>query len=169
MQAEKNVRAGDWFSHDSTTIDFRSLKPGDIDCGEYFDKGTTTLISGKEEELPINRFEFSGNKFAFEEIYIFRISDKSSRGWNPEMYLIMPVKYKSFVTYIKLTDLEYQSGKLIFLTDYSASRQGMFLTIEQSLENYKPVDMKDFQLKSLLIKSSISPLIYHRSGKQQFH
>ena len=57
-EPKKKTERGDWFSHDTTTIDFVLLKANDIECGGYFDKGTPTLISG-EEEKKINEFEFS--------------------------------------------------------------------------------------------------------------
>ena len=105
---KKMTERGSWFSHDTTTIDFASLKANDIECGGYFDKGMPTLISEPDEKPPFNQFQFSGQVFAWEEIYVFRISDMSSGGWNPEMYIVMPMKYKSLVTYINLNDLEYQ-------------------------------------------------------------
>src|SRR5437868_12291198 len=77
---KKMTERGSWFSHDTSTIDFTSLKSNDIECGGYFDKGMPTLISGDEEEL-INQFKFSGQVFVWEEIYVFRISDHGSRGW----------------------------------------------------------------------------------------
>jgi hypothetical protein len=46
--------------------------------GGYFDNGMPTLISGEEEEL-FNRFKFSNQVFAWEKIFLFRISNQSSR------------------------------------------------------------------------------------------
>ena len=150
---KKMTERGSWFSHDTTTIDFVLLKANDIECGGYFDKGTPTLISG-EEEKKFNEFEFSGQVFAWEKIFIFKISNWSSRGWHPEMYIVMPMKYKSFVTRIKLNDLEFQSGKVMFLSDYNASytasQDVKYLNIDQSLKNHKTIDVKDFPLKELL-------------------
>jgi hypothetical protein len=39
---KKMTELGSWFSHDTSTIDFASLKVNDIDCVEYFDKGMPT-------------------------------------------------------------------------------------------------------------------------------
>jgi len=147
---------GGWFSHDTSKIDFASLKSADIDCGEYFDNGMPTLLSGEEEPL-INKFKFSNQVFAWEKIFVFRISNRSSRGWWPPMYIVMPMKYKSFVTHITLTDIVFQSGKVIFLTNYNAfyndSENMKFLDIDQSLKNYKTVDVKIFPLQELLEKN----------------
>lgn len=72
----------------------------------------------------------------------------------PEMYIVMPMKYKSFFTRIELNDLEFQSGKVIFLSDYNASyiasQDEKYLNIDQSLKDYKTVEVKSFPLKELL-------------------
>lgn len=155
-EPKKMTERGDWFTHDTSTIDFTSLKATDIDCGKYFDKGIGEPLTYNKEEIPFNRFEFSGQVFAWEKIFVFRISDWSSRGWNPEMYIVIPMKYKSFITHITLNDIEYQSGKVIFLTNYNAfyndSGNMKYLDIDQSLKNYKSVDVKNFPLKAILEK-----------------
>jgi len=155
-EPNKKTEKGDWFTHDTSAIDFSSLRSNDIKCGGYFDKGTPTLISGEEEEKPFNQFQFNNQVFAWEKIFVLKISNSSSRGWHPEMYIVMPMKYKSFVTYITLNDIEFQSGKVIFLTNYNASYNtsegSKYLKIDQSLKNYKSVDVKTFPLKELLEK-----------------
>ncbi len=79
-EPKKMNERGSWFSHDTSSIDFASLKSDDINGGGYLDKGTTTLISGKDEGPTFNQFEFSGQVFAWEKIFVFRISNRSSRG-----------------------------------------------------------------------------------------
>jgi len=152
-EPKKMTERGDWFSHDTSAIDFASLKSNDIACGGWFDKGMPTLISG-EEEKKINQFEFGNQVFAWEKIFVFRISNMSSRGWQPEMYIVMPMKYKSFVTHIKLNDLEFQPGKVIFLNDmkgiYDETNASNHLSFNQSLKNEKGVDVKTFPLKGCL-------------------
>jgi len=150
---KKMTQRGDWFSHDTSIIDFASLKTNDIDCGEYFDKGTPILISGEEKKPPFNQFEFSNQVFAWERIYIFRISNSSSRGWLPEMYVVLPIKYKSFRTSVDLTGIEFQSGKVLFLTDVNAAYTENTLLIQQSLKGKKTVEVKTFPLKELLGKN----------------
>jgi hypothetical protein len=149
---KKMTERGSWFSHDTTTIDFTSLKSNDIECGGYFDKGMPTLISGEEEEL-VNRFKFSNQVFAWEEIYVFRISNMPSRGWLPEMYIVVPIKYKSFSTHIDINDIEFHSGKAVFLTDVNAFYDEKKLNIQQSLQDVKGVEVKSFPLKELLEKN----------------
>ena len=149
-EPKKMTERGDWFTHDTSTIDFVSLKTNEIDCGKYFDKGIGEPLTYNKVEIPFNKFAFSNQLFAWEKIFVFRISNWSSRGWQPEMYIVMPMKYKSFVTYIKLNDLEFQSDKVIFLYDFNNEQKGMHLTIEQSLKNYKAVDVKSFPLKAIL-------------------
>lgn len=151
-EPKKTTQIGNWFSHEVSKIKFDSLKASDIECGEWFDKGLPTLISGEEEKKPDNQFEFGNQHFAWEHIFIFRISNMSSRGWMPEMYVVMPMKYKSFYTRIKLTNLEFQSGKVLYLTKLNTSQEKSNLIINQSLKNYKTVDEKTFFLKEILEK-----------------
>jgi hypothetical protein len=152
---KKMTERGGWFTHDTSKINFASLKAESIECGEYFENGMPTLLSG-EEEKKINQFEFANQVFAWENIFVFRISNASSRGWQPEMYVVMPMKYKSFVTHIKLNDIEFQSGKVIFVTNYNGfyndSGNMKYLDIDQSLKNFKSVDVKNFSLKTILEK-----------------
>lgn len=147
---KKMTERGNWFSHDTSRIDFASLKANDIDCGEYFDKGTPELISGPDEKPPFNRFEFSGQVFAWEQIYVFKISNWSSRGWWPEMYIVIPIKYKSFRTRIDITDIEFLSGKVIFLKELNAAYDESLLNIRQSLKNEKGVKADGFPVEKLL-------------------
>ena len=155
-EPKKMSERGGWFSHDTSTIDFGSLKSSDIECGGYFDYGIPTLISGEKEKL-FNRFKFSNQVFAWEKIFVFRISNLSSRAWWPPMYIVLPMKYKSFTTHIILNEIEFQSGKVIFLTNYNAfyndSENMKYFSIDQSLKNYKAVDVKNFPLKELLEKN----------------
>jgi hypothetical protein len=155
-EPKKKSERGDWFTHDTSTIDFASLRSNDIECGGYFDNGMPTLISGTEEEL-VNQFKFSGQVFVWEKIFVFKISNRSSRGWMPEMYIVMPVKYKSFWTHIDITDIEFQSGKVIFLKDlkgiYGETDGSKYLSFNLSLKNEKGVDVKTFPLKELLEKN----------------
>jgi hypothetical protein len=148
----KKTERGSWFSHDTSAIDFISLKPEAVNCGGYFDKGMPELISGQEEEIRFNEFKFSNQVFAWEKIFVFKISNRSSRGWWPEMYIVMPVKYKSFKTHIDLTGIEFLSGKVIFLTEVNALYHESLLVVRQSLENEKAIDVNDFLLKWLLEK-----------------
>ena len=149
-EPKKKMNIGNQGGHEVSKIKFNSLKAGDINCGEYFDKGLPDLISGKEEEKFMNQFKFGNQLFAWEHIFIFRIGNMSSRGYMPDMYVVMPMKYKSFFTDIQLTDLEFQSGKVLYLTEFNHTQDGGKLHINQSLKNYKTVDEKKFFLKAIL-------------------
>ena len=143
-EPKKMTKYSDWFSHDTSKINFGSLKANDIICGEFFDKGLPTLISGEEEEKPINQFEFGNQYFAWEHVFIFRISNISSRGWNPSMFIVMPMKYKSFRTRIDLTGIEFQPGKVIFISEVNAAYNDSRLVVNQSLKDHIGVDTKTF-------------------------
>src|SRR5215510_4435476 len=55
----KDSQKGNWFTHDTSKIDFTALKPADLKCGNYFENGSPTLISGQNEKEQINQFEYS--------------------------------------------------------------------------------------------------------------
>ncbi len=147
---KKMTARSDRFSHDTSKIDFASLKATDINCGEYFDKGIGESLTYDKDEISFNKFQFSAQVFAWEEIHVFRITNYSSRAWWPPMYIVMPMKYKSFITLITLNDIEFQSGKVIFLTDPNASYEETKLNIRQSMKDVPGVEVKNFPLKSLL-------------------
>ena len=145
-EPKETTERGDWFSSDTSKIDFNSLKPGDIDCGEYFESEKPY----QAKDPVFNQFKHGSHNFAWEKILVLKISNWSSRGWWPEMYIVMPVKYKSFVTYIKLDDLEFQSGQVMFLSDFKMKKEGMSVSIEESLKNLKTEEITKFSLRELL-------------------
>ncbi|HMI79464.1 MAG TPA: hypothetical protein VK484_11775, partial [Ferruginibacter sp.] len=53
------TKSQDAFSHDTSAIDFSLLKAKEISCGQYSDKGIPELISGDEEPIPPNSYQFS--------------------------------------------------------------------------------------------------------------
>jgi hypothetical protein len=142
---------GDWFSHDKSKIDFGSLKSKDISCSEYSLSNEGLIqLSGKKEDDEFNSYKFSGQVFAWEKILVFKISNWSSRGWWPEMYVVIPVKYKSFITHLTLTDLVFQSGKVIFLSDLKPEYKESKLIINHSLKNENSISTSKFNLKDIL-------------------
>jgi hypothetical protein len=147
---KKMTERGNWFTHDTSKINFALLKAAEIDCGKYFDKGIVEPLTYYKEEIPFNKFEFSNQVFAWEETYVFRISNWSSRGWHPEMYIVIPMKYKSFRTHIDITDIEFLEGKVVFITDANAFYDEKKLNIRQSLKDAKGVDVKGFPLEELV-------------------
>ena len=149
-EPKKKTKIGNWSSHEVSKINFALLKAKDIDCRNYFEKGLPALASGQEKEIPINQFEYGNQLFGWEHIFIFRISNMSSRGWMPEMYVVMPMKYKSFFTSINLYDLVFESGKVLFLTEFNHVQDGGKLHIDQSLKNSMTIDEKKFFLKEIL-------------------
>lgn len=63
----KKSERGNWFTRDTSTIDFTSLKTSDVNCGKYFDKGPGEPLTYNKEEIPFNKFEFSNQVFAWEK------------------------------------------------------------------------------------------------------
>jgi hypothetical protein len=147
----KMTKRRDRFSHDTSKIDFSSLKSKDISCGEYFSSNEGLIqLSGGKDEVKGNSYEFSGQLFAWEKILVFKISPWSSRGWWPEMYVVVPIKHKSFITHVEFTNLVFQSGKVIFLSELNAFYDESKLSIDQSLKNEKAISVEQFNLKGIL-------------------
>ena len=66
------------------------------------------------------------------------------------MYIVMPMKYKSFRTSIEITDIENLSGKCVFLTEVNAFYNEKKLNIRQSLKDVKGDEVRGFPLEELL-------------------
>jgi len=60
---KKMTKRGSWFSHDTSTVDFASLKANDIECGGYFDNGMP------KDNDPVVRRQFVRN---IERAYMYR-------------------------------------------------------------------------------------------------
>ncbi len=140
----------DWFAHDTSSIDFTGLKPADINCADYVDDGMPTLISVDEPVKPFNWFKFSNHVFAWEKIIVFRISDTTSKARHPDMFIVIPMRYKSFRTTIELKDVVFQPGKLIFLNDLKGKYGDERLSFKHSLKKLTGVDVKSFSLMGIL-------------------
>jgi len=152
-EPKKLSEQGSLFTHDTSHIDFAKLKDNEINCGEYVSSNQGLIqLSGERNDKPFNNYEYSGQYFAWERIFIFKIANYSSRGWWPEMYIVLPVKYKSFQTLIELSDIEFQSGKVVFLRNVNAYYDKSKLVIRQSLKNADTVEVRGFPLRSLLEK-----------------
>jgi hypothetical protein len=149
-EPRKMTNRGGLFAHDTSAIDFTSLKAGDINCDDYFDNGMPTLISGEEEDRPFNQFKFSNQVFAWEKIFVFRISDTTSKTRQTDMYIVIPMKYKSFRTTIDIKGIVFQPGKVIFLTSLKGKYSDEKLSFKRSLKKIKGVDIKGFVLKGIL-------------------
>ncbi len=149
-EPRKKTNRGDWFAHDTSAIDFTSLKASGINCEDYFDDGMSTLISAGETEKPYNWFKFSNQVFAWEKILVFRISDTSSKYKFADMYIVIPMKYKSFRTTIDIKDVWFQPGKLIFLSDIKGRYSDEKLSFKRSLKKTRGTDARSFSFRGIL-------------------
>jgi hypothetical protein len=97
------------FNNDTTTIIFKTLTSSQIKCGEY--------IFNYDGEKDYNKYNYSNQLFAWEKIIIWKIMDWSSRGWHEPMYIILPIKTKSFITHIEINNIVFQSDKVIWIDE----------------------------------------------------
>jgi hypothetical protein len=143
---KKPSNIGDWFTHDTSTIHFNSLKASDLSCGDFFDKGLPTSISGEERSQPPDQFEYGNQNMAFEKILVFKISDVSHRNWIQPMFVVMPVKVKSFTTYIRLNDIVFHEDKVVYVDSINYSLDGNKMVMNYSLQNAAAIAVDDFFL-----------------------
>ena len=130
-----------YFNHDTSAINFKNLKSAEIKCEAY--------ISSYDGENDFNKYYYSNQVFAWEKIIIWKISDWSSRGWHQPMYIIMPIKMKSFVTQIELNDISFESDKVIWL-DETGKLHNNRQIFNISLKNINGTTFEDCTLKNLL-------------------
>ena len=127
---------GDWFTNDTSDIVFSKLTAADINCGKYMVEGEGIEVLSGEKIVPrYNSYKFSNQRFAWESILIFRISNRSSPGLQPPMYVIVPIKHKSFVSSVSIADVTYKSCNVVFIDKATATFPNKRLTINHSLKN----------------------------------
>jgi len=132
----KKTEKNDWFTNETSSINFSKLSATDIVCNKYMIEGEgIEVLSGEIEEPKHNSFTFSNQYFAWENILIFKITNTKSRALELPMYVIMPIKYKSFVSSISIADVVYHSGNIEFIDNAVASYPKKRLTINHSLKN----------------------------------
>lgn len=98
-----------YFDNERSSINFKALSDTDIVCGKY----TSTYNTENE----FNGYQYSNQVFAWEKLLVWKITNESSRDWKKPMFLVLPVKLKSFVTHIEITDVAFQQGNLLWLAD----------------------------------------------------
>ena len=140
----------DLFSYEVSKVKFDALTASDVNCGEYFhDKGTEAIPGVKDQNIP-GEFHFENQVFAWEDIIVFRIGYSSMTGRFAPMYVVMPVKQKSFVTQINISDLPYEGGKVVFIQNAEVVRGKSSISINASSKNNKAISRESFLLKDIL-------------------
>ncbi len=131
-----------YFTNDSSTIDFKKLTEKDITCGRYIDN--------YKQDYPFYNFRYDNQVFAWEKIIVWKIMNISSRAWYEPMYIILPVKIKSFITYIEIKDIEFEGGKFIWLDEEGVINKDNRQHLLASLKSRKGLDTNKCSLKKLL-------------------
>jgi hypothetical protein len=141
-ELKKPGERGDWFSHDTSAINFASLKVDDIICGDYFETD--------DPQKPADNFSFGNQVFAFEKILLFKITDVSHRNWIRPMYVVVPIKNKSFVTFINLNQIKFKEDCVIYFDEVQRKPDGTRLQISKSLKNHATTKVNNFSMKEIL-------------------
>ena len=138
---KKGLANSKLFSGDTSKIDFAQLSTDDFNCSEF--------ISASGSHRPqLNNFSYSNQVYAFEKVLVLRITNHSSAGLMPAMFVIMPIKYESFVTFVQLRDIVFESGEIIYLDKLSNKRdKEKHLLINESLKDFPTMSIKKFPLK----------------------
>ncbi len=133
------TKAGTYFTNDSSTIDFRKLTEKDIGCTPYKQNSNKSSY----------HYYFSNQVFAWEKIIIWKIS-AASRDWKEPMYVILPVKIKSFVTFIEIKDVEFEAGKFIWIDEKGKIEADKHQHFIFSLKDIKGIQTANCSLKTIL-------------------
>lgn len=121
----------DIFGHDTSALDFQKLAAKDFECGDYFESN--------HEAKDYNEFSWGNQQYAYESIIVLKFSDESSRAWHKPMYIVLPIRYQSFVTFVELSDITVTDGKVLYLDNIEDTRnKDGYLMIKQSLLKSAP-------------------------------
>lgn len=117
-QPVKTTKGDDWFSPDTSTLNFSELKSEELICSEYQANGEgIEILSGNLKFDQYNSYKYSNQVFAWEKVLVFRITDETE-GDTPgtsSMYMVLPVKYKSFITNITIDSIPFIKDHLLDL------------------------------------------------------
>lgn len=127
------------FTKDSSTIDFKKLAEKDISCEAYIGNYNSNTY----------HYYFSNQVFAWEKIIIWKLSAASGNS-KEYMYVILPVKIKSFVTFIEINDVVFEPGKFIWIDEQGKSERNSGLDLLFSLKKSQATDINKCSLKSIL-------------------
>lgn len=146
---KKPTLRNDWFSFEKSKVNFESLPPSGIQCDSYMENGGgLEYLSGDPGLSPFNEYEYSNQVFAYESILIFRIVDSSAKEAS-SMYVVFPIKYKSFVTSVFIAGVPFQPGSVIYVEEATIGSSSR-LRLSASLKGIKSTALKDFRWKELL-------------------
>ena len=81
---------------------------------------------------------------------VWKIVNISSRARHEPMYLILPVKIKSFVTYIEIKDIKFEGGKFIWLNEVGTIDNDKTQNLLASLKSRRGIDTDKCSLKKIL-------------------
>lgn len=139
---------GSWFSKDTSTINFNNLTSVDFDCSKYMYNGEgKEVLNGNGQFTRYNQFTYSNQVYAWEKIIVIRITNTNPGNNQKPMFIIMPVKNKSFVTTIVFEKVPFRSNSIFYIEDATAMYKKTNLYLTANLEKYTPVPVENCHLK----------------------
>jgi len=138
----KGSLVNDYFNNETSTINFKSLNIDEISCGDYI----LSYDNTKHENI----YYYSNQVFAWEKVLIWRITNDDAASKRKSMYIILPVKMKSFVTNIQLSDIKFQAGKFIWINETGVIDENKHQLLKLSLKNNEAVAIGESNFKNII-------------------
>lgn len=133
----KRTPSKNYFTRDSSTIDFKKLTDKDIRCESYINNYDSSAY----------HYYFSNQVFAWEKLIIWKLSATFPK---EPMYVILPVKIKSFVTLIEINHVVFQPGRFIWIDEEGKTGSENGQKFLFSLKNRQGIDTGKCSLKPIL-------------------
>ena len=141
----------DWFSYEVSKIKFDTVAAANFICENYLQNGGgMEVISGDPGLKKFNEYTFGNQVFAWENVLVFKIENVSSRARLQPMYVVLPIRHKSFVTHVSIKDVPFQKGNVVYVESETMKKGDSGIKIEASLKAEKGISIKDFALKAIL-------------------
>ena len=79
-------------------------------------------------------FRYANQNFGYEKIVVLRVI-RLNQQMESSMQIIVPLRYQSFLTFIKIRDIVFMPGKTIWI-DLPDTREGGSLNVNISMKEY---------------------------------
>ncbi len=120
------------YGTDTSSISFKSLEKHMIQCSPVLNTG--------DSADSFNMFKYANQNFGYEKIVVLRVI-RLNQQMESSMQIIVPLRYQSFLTFIKIRDIVFMPGKTIWI-DLPDTREGGSLKVNISMKEYAFTEQK---------------------------
>ncbi len=117
------------YGKDTSSISFKSLEKHMIKCSSFFESDSTGD----------NVFSYGNQNFGYEKIIVLRVIRLNQE--MESMQMIVPLRYQSFLTFIRIRDIVFMPGKTIWI-DLPDTRERGSLKVNISMKEYAYTEQK---------------------------